>query len=92
MSDSNPGSDNDQTADAAEGDTAPTQQQPEDGSGATGTTGSDASGGSEEPGGISDDKLPEDLRPTDDNPLAKPPSDDDDEKGGLSLGPDGPEG
>ena len=91
MSDTNPGADNDQTADSAEGDTAPTEQRPDDGSGATGTTGSDSSGRSEDSGGISDDKLPEDLQPTDDNPLAKPPSDDDDEEGGMSLGPDGPQ-
>jgi hypothetical protein len=98
MSDANPGADNDQTADSAEGETAPTEQRPDDGSGATGTTGSDSSGRSsgqssgqsEDSGGISDDKLPEDLQPTDDNPLAKPPSDDD-EEGGMSLGPDGPQ-
>jgi hypothetical protein len=30
--------------------------------------------------GISDDLLPEDLRPTDDNPLAKPLEDQDDPK------------
>lgn len=90
MSDSNPGAGNDQTADSAEDETAPTQQEPEDGSGATGTTGSDASGGSEDPGVIPDEKLPEDLQPTDDNPLAKPPSDDGDDEG-LSLGADGPE-
>ena len=42
--------------------------------------------------GISDDQLPEDLQPTDDNPLAKPPSDDeDDDDQGISLGPDGPQ-
>ncbi|MGI9156647.1 MAG: hypothetical protein ACR2FG_08420 [Marmoricola sp.] len=35
--------------------------------------------------GITDDKLPEDLRPTDDNPLAKPVSEDDSEEGGASL-------
>src|SRR3954453_4021936 len=35
--------------------------------------------------GISDDQLPEDLQPTDDNPLAKPPSDEDDEGSGMSL-------
>lgn len=27
---------------------------------------------SDEPGGIDDDQLPEDLQPTDDNPLAQP--------------------
>lgn len=43
-----------------------------------------------EPGEVTDEMLPEDLRPTDDNPLAQAPSDDDDE-GGLSLGPDGPQ-
>ena len=41
--------------------------------------------------GISDEQLPEDLQPTDDNPLAQPPSDDD-EDSGMSLGPDGPQG
>ncbi len=43
-------------------------------------------------GRITDDMLPEDLQPTDDNPLAKPPSDEDDEDSGMSLGPDGPQG
>lgn len=39
-----------------------------------------------EPGaGISDDKLPEDLRPTDDNPLAQPLTDDDDAKSPEEL-------
>ena len=42
-------------------------------------------------GRIDDDQLPEDLQPTEDNPLAKPPSDDDDEDSGMSLGGDGPE-
>lgn len=42
-------------------------------------------------GRITDDMLPEDLQPTDDNPLAKPPGDDDDEDSGMSLGPDGPQ-
>jgi hypothetical protein len=42
--------------------------------------------------GISDDQLPDDLQPTDENPLAKPPSDDeDDDDQGISLGPDGPQ-
>ncbi|QIK67618.1 hypothetical protein G7072_15785 [Nocardioides sp. HDW12B] len=41
--------------------------------------------------GISDDQLPDDLQPTDDNPLAKPPSDDD-EDSGMSLNPNGPDG
>lgn len=40
-------------------------------------------------GEITDDQLPEDLQPTDDNPLAQPAGDDDPE-GGLTLGPDGP--
>jgi hypothetical protein len=44
-----------------------------------------------EVGLIPDEDLPEDLQPTDDNPLAKPPSDDDDEDSGMSLGSDGPE-
>ncbi len=42
-----------------------------------------------DPTSISDEQLPEDLRPTDDNPLAKPLSDDDEDRG-ISLGPDGP--
>jgi hypothetical protein len=44
-----------------------------------------------EPGEVSDEMLPDDLQPTDDNPLAKPPSDDDEDTG-MSLGPDGPQG
>ena len=71
----NPGEGNDMTPPAAEGDTAPTQQSGGGGSAATGE--------------VSDGQLPEDLQPTDDNPLAKPPSDDD-EDSGMSLGPDGP--
>ena len=35
--------------------------------------------------GITDEQLPEDLRPTDDNPLAKAPEEGDDEEAGLSL-------
>ena len=52
---------------------------------------SDTSGesfeGSDDPAQISDDQLPEDLRPTDDNPLAKPEGEDDDgdEGGGLNM-------
>ena len=34
-----------------------------------------------EPGGISDDQLPEDLQPTDDNPLAQNPDERGDEDG-----------
>lgn len=42
--------------------------------------------GSDDPKVISDDQLPEDLRPTDDNPLAKPEGEDDDEEdGGMNL-------
>lgn len=41
--------------------------------------------------GISDDELPDDLQPTDDNPLAKAPSDNEDDDKGISLGPDGPQ-
>lgn len=43
------------------------------------TSGDDA--GEETSQGISDDQLPEDLQPTDDNPLAKPPGDDSDGDG-----------
>ena len=41
--------------------------------------------GSDDPTTISDDQLPEDLRPTDDNPLAKPEGEEDDEDGGMNL-------
>lgn len=42
-------------------------------------------------GGISDDQLPEDLRPSDDNPLAKGPGeDDDDDEGGQPEGEPSP--
>jgi len=50
----------------------------------------DRAGGETDLGGISDDQLPEDLRPTDDNPLAQEPADDDGSDSGLHLGPDGP--
>ena len=52
---------------------------------------SNTSGEAGEDVGISDDQLPEDLQPTDDNPLAKPPSDDD-EDSGMSLNPDDADG
>lgn len=84
----NPSPAGDRTASAAEGDTAPTEQQPAHGSAATGTTGGSASPTDGE--GITDDQLPEDLQPTDDNPLAQPPGEDD-EDSGMSLGPDGPQ-
>lgn len=93
----NPGQGNDTIADGAEGDTAPTEQTPQEGTPATGTT-DVASGpgsaeepfdGQDEPVYVSDDQLPEDLRPTDDNPLAKPKSEDD-EDAGMSLTGDGP--
>ncbi len=44
--------------------------------------------GSDDPTVISDDQLPEDLRPTDDNPLAKPASEEDRDRG-MSLGGEG---
>lgn len=44
-----------------------------------------------EAGEVTDEMLPEDVRPSDDNPLAKPLDEDDDGEGGLSLGPDGPQ-
>jgi hypothetical protein len=73
----NPGEGNPTTASSSEGDTAPTQQQGDGGSAATGE--------------VTDDMLHEDLQPSDDNPLAKP-LDDEDEDAGLSLGADGPQG
>jgi hypothetical protein len=48
-------------------------------------SGSESSSGSDDPTTITDDQLPEDLRPTDDNPLAKPEGEDDDSGGGLNL-------
>lgn len=42
-----------------------------------------------EPGEVTDEMLPEDVRPGEDNPLAEPLDDEDEEKG-MSLGPDGP--
>lgn len=71
----NPGEGNPTTAPAAEGQTAPTQQESGDGAAV---------------GEVTDEMLPEDLQPTDDNPLAKPPSDGDEDTG-MSLGPDGPQ-
>jgi hypothetical protein len=41
--------------------------------------------GSDDPSQISDDQLPEDLRPTEDNPLARPEGEDDDGEGGMNL-------
>jgi hypothetical protein len=49
------------TAPAAEGDTAPTEHRV-----------SADQGGSAATGEISDEQLPDDLQPTDDNPLAQP--------------------
>jgi hypothetical protein len=66
----------------AEGDTAPTEHQLDPDSA------SQTAGGA---GAITDDKLPDDLQPTDDNPLAKPLPDGDDQDTGLSLSPDGPQ-
>ena len=91
----NPSPSGSQTAPAAEGDSAPTEQQPGAGGSGSAATGSldgtsPAGGGQPDPGRISDEQLPEDLRPTDDNPLAKPLSDDDEDRG-ISLGPDGPQ-
>ena len=83
-----PGAGNSRTAPAAEGDTAPTQQSPETGTGSTGSPEAAPAGGygpdGGDPGAVSDAQLPEDLRPTDDNPLAKPLDDDADQ--GLDLG------
>lgn len=45
---------------------------------------------SEATGTITDDQLPEDLQPTDDNPLAKPPGEDGGEDSGMKIGPEGP--
>ncbi len=42
---------------------------------------SDASSERDPEPGITDDQLPEDLRPSDDNPLAKNPGEDDDADG-----------
>jgi hypothetical protein len=74
-----------------EADTSPDEQQPAGGSPATGSTeesdgsSSESFEGSDDPSVISDDQLPEDLRPTDDNPLAKPEGEDDDADEGMNL-------
>lgn len=91
----NPSPSGSQTAPAAEGDTAPTETQPGAGGSGSAATGSldgtsTAGGGQPDPTSISDEQLPADLRPTDDNPLAKPLSDDEEDRG-ISLGPDGPQ-
>ena len=39
----------------------------------------------EQPGEVTDDQLPEDLRPTDENPLAKPLDEDDAEVDDLDM-------
>ncbi len=91
----NPSPSGSQTAPAAEGDTAPTEVQPGAGGSGSAATGSldgtsSAGGGQTDPTSISDEQLPADLRPGDDNPLANPSSDDDEDRG-ISLGPDGPQ-
>jgi hypothetical protein len=43
---------------------------------------------SEQPGAVTDDQLPEDLQPTDDNPLAKDPSETEEEDDGAGPGGD----
>jgi hypothetical protein len=40
----------------------------------------------EQPGAVTDDQLPEDLRPTDDNPLAQPLDEEDAEVDDLDMG------
>jgi len=79
-----------ESGDSGSSDSGSSNSSPTD----SGNTSSDSSGSSadsdDDSVGISDDQLPEDLQPTDDNPLAKPPSDEDDEDSGMSLGPDGP--
>jgi len=87
----NPSSDNPHAAPAAEGDTAPTEHVPGGDSAAAGSTGSPAADGSDDPGVISDDQLPEDLQATDDNPLAQPADPDADDDKGMSLSEDGPQ-
>ena len=42
-----------------------------------------------EPGTVTDEQLPEDLRPTDDNPLAQP-LDEDDRDSGMQVGSQDP--
>jgi hypothetical protein len=66
------------TAPAAEGDTAPTEHQM-----------SPDQGGSAATGEISDEQLPEDLQPSDDNPLAQPADEGADQR--LSVGRDNPQ-
>lgn len=54
-----------------------------DESGDSGGASDESFEGSDDPTTISDDQLPEDLRPTDDNPLAKPEGEDD--GGGMNV-------
>lgn len=81
----------------ADGDTAPTEHQldPASPSQTAGNAAGPAGGrtgdsAGDMAGGISDDQLPEDLQPTDDNPLAQP-LDEDQKDTGLSIGGDGPQ-
>jgi hypothetical protein len=94
-----------ETTSEAESDDESSESTPSDESSPSDSGGSGDDGGSGESGGgssgqnsdtdsddsvgISDDQLPEDLQPTDDNPLAKPPSDEDDEDSGMSLDAEG---
>ncbi len=59
-----------------------------------GTTGNGGDGGNDgNREGVTDDKLPQDLRPTDDNPLAKPLTEEEAGEEGMSLDtPDAPDG
>ncbi len=60
------------------------EQQPEEGADAPETNGPEDSSGPQE---IGDDKLPEDLQPTEDNPLARHPGQtgDEDDKIGANI-------
>jgi hypothetical protein len=64
-----------------------TEDETESNGGSDSDTSDESFEGSDDPTQISDDQLPEDLRPTDDNPLAKPEGEDDDEggDGGLNM-------
>ncbi len=72
------------------------QPDPQAGSQPSGDEGGSAGQSSDEPGVIEDEQLPEDLQPTDDNPLAKNPEEEDEDGGGHppsqagGPGPDSP--
>jgi hypothetical protein len=81
----------DQPDDSASSDGSSDSGGPDGSSGQDGSQGSadsgDSGGSAPEPGAISDEQLPEDLQPTEDNPLARHPrqTGDEDDKIGANV-------